>query len=114
MRPRILFVAALTALAIALPAQALGPGSHVPVGMGRSSCAAYLELKGSAQEERFQDWLAGYLTALNAEVARTGDVLTGKDMLWVATWVGQYCTQNPGVPFSYASIALGRFLAPQR
>jgi hypothetical protein len=100
--------------ATALPAHALGPGSHIPIGLGRTPCAVYVELRGDPQAERYQDWLAGYLTALNAEIARTGDVLTGKDLAWAGDWVARYCRDNPALPFSHASIALGRFLVPQR
>lgn len=84
--------------------------------VGADSCSHYLSARQQGNEAflPYQQWLLGYLSAFNAIVADTYDILGGhKNRHWI-DWLDRYCKRHPGESLVSASAALTVSLYPQR
>ena len=66
------------------------------------------------KENIFNAWLNGYITAYNAYVADTFNIVGKRDMAALNFWLANYCTKNPQSSFDNAVGHLMVELAPQR
>lgn len=62
----------------------------------------------------FNAWLNGYITAYNANVADTFNIIGKRDMASLNYWLADYCKKNPRSFFDTAVSHLMVELAPQR
>ena len=94
------------------PAWAVGnDGASVIV--GPISCGKFIEnLKTGGSP--YMLWVAGYLTAYNALVPDTFDVLGNSDMASVKLWLENYCKANPLEKLPTAMEVLINELRPKR
>lgn len=90
-----------------------GPAAHAPepasYGSADKTCSQYLR----AREDRdrisgaeFRDWLAGYLSGVNAMSLASGNVLGNSELLDAVHWVDDWCSGHPSVSYSAAAEAL--------
>lgn len=90
-----------------------GPAAHTaePVSYGSAdkSCSQYLH----AREDRdrtngaeFRDWLAGYLSGVNAMSLASANVLGNSELLDAVRWLDDWCSGHPSVSYSSAAEAL--------
>jgi hypothetical protein len=90
-----------------------GPAAHAPepvsYGSADKTCSQYLQ----AREDRdringaeFRDWLAGYLSGVNAMSLASGNVLGNSELLDAVRWVDDWCSGHPSLSYSAAAEAL--------
>ena len=87
-----------------------GPATHTPepvsYGSADKTCGQYLQ----AREDRnridgaeFRDWLAGYLSGVNAISLASGNVLGNSELLDAVRWLDDWCSGHPFVSYSAAA-----------
>jgi hypothetical protein len=84
--------------------------------VGVRSCAVFLqefEAKALGQVA-IQAWLAGYITAYNAQTPNTNQILGNSDLLGAELWVKNYCEKNPLKNIANAAESLMIELYPKR
>lgn len=102
--------ASLLPLMLAAPAGAADAnGSFAVRGVGNSSCVRYFS-EANLQLGDFENWLMGFLTAINLTTPGLSDILSGTDLAGAMSWINNYCQENPTRTFSEAARALTIFL----
>ncbi len=103
-------------LLCALPgAQARGAtGSYATV--GARSCAIFLRDQQARSWAYNADaaWVAGYLTAYNAQTPDTADILGGSDISSVLLWLQTWCKANGSAGLAEGMSELTKDLFPRR
>ncbi len=103
------FARAVGMLAITSSAQ---PDIHAPevtdYGSGFKGCRIYVQARREPTDNgaEFRDWLAGYLSGVNALSISTDDVLGGLELAEALHWLDAYCEQHPPEPYASAVAAL--------
>lgn len=90
-----------------------GPAAHAaePVSYGSAdkTCSQYLQARegrDSINGAEFRDWLAGYLSGVNAISLASGNVLGSAELLDAVHWLDEWCTSHPVASYSSAAEAL--------
>jgi hypothetical protein len=78
--------------------------SVITYGAGLKSCGEYLDAREqqTADEVSFLDWLAGYVSGVNAISNRTNNVLGDSNLMGAVYWLGRYCHAHPVTPVAVA------------
>ena len=85
-----------------------------------SGCSTFVAARDDARrgdygrENKYLAWLSGYITAYNAEVSDTYDIMGAKDMPSLLLWLENECRQNPLEEFTKATEHLMIWLYPDR
>ena len=115
----VLFFAALLFPVISWGADKNGNfGSSLPTEL--KHCDNYIAaldacLSGHCYKQNiFNAWLNGYITAYNAYVDDTFNIIGGRDSASLNYWLANYCNKNPQSYFDAAVGHLMTELAPQR
>lgn len=84
--------------------------------VGAVSCAVFLrELESkSSKSTAYLGWLAGYVTAYNAQTPKTYQILGNSDLFGAELWVKNFCEKNPLQNISLAAAVLMIELHPTR
>lgn len=90
-----------------------GPAAHslepVSYGSADKTCTQYLQARGgrdSINGAEFRDWLAGYLSGVNAMSLASGNVLGDAELLDAVHWLDEWCGAHPVASYSSAAEAL--------
>lgn len=90
-----------------------GPAVHTaePVSYGSAdkTCSQYLRARGDRDRingAEFRDWLAGYLSGVNAMSLESGNVLGNSELLDAVRWLDDWCSGHPFVSYSTAAAEL--------
>ena len=90
-----------------------GPTAHTPepvsYGSADKTCGQYLEARGGRESingAEFRDWLAGYLSGVNAISLANANVLGNSELLDAIHWLDGWCASNPLASYSSAAAAL--------
>jgi hypothetical protein len=114
-RFRLAVAAGFAVTVAALPAAALDDDGEANLyGPGASPCAAYTGARKAASAGNFEEWLDGYLSAVNLVLPDTYDILGDKKRAAAAAWLDVYCAGNPDDPFGFAANRLAAYLYPNR
>lgn len=83
-------------------------GRYAVKGMGQMPCSSFTdELEAQSEEaRRALAWIAGYLTAINAESDRTFDIVSWQSEGMIARALDARCRSNPGEPLAAAVEAM--------
>lgn len=107
-------------LAAALLCMVPGAGARDAGGsfetVGAKSCAAFMRDHEARSWAYNADtaWVTGYLTAYNALVPDTSNILGATDVSGAMLWLQKYCTAYPGNGLAEAMLALTAHLYPDR
>jgi len=92
----ILFLLAL----IPLQSQAADSNGHFAIwGKGNKSCHSYNISRNSDEEQRFKDYIMGYLTAFNVQMPETYRVAGHMKLDEILIWLDDYCQLKPIMAF---------------
>lgn len=85
-------------------------------GAGAQPCSTYIKArnKGGSEEDFFNDWMIGYLSAFNLIMPRTYDILGESDFPTVQRWMEDHCRKYPRELFINAMAKLTEVLYPSR
>ena len=112
------FALAAAGLGFALsasPAAALDDDGEANIyGPGAGPCSAYVAARKGGSAQTFEQWLDGYLSAVNLVLPDTYDILGDKKRETAVAWLDVYCTQNPDDAFGFAANRLAAYLYPNR
>ena len=118
-KPGILFLAVLLMPLLCWGADGRGNfGSSLPENL--KYCDNYMDaldacLSGHCYKQNmYNAWLYGYVTAYNAYVDDTFNILGGRDSASLNYWLANYCKKNPHTSFDTAVGHLMVELMPQR
>jgi len=110
-------VAGATAAALALvpsaPADAAdAQGYYKTVGIGKKTCGEFLDAHARKSDDygRFQDWLAGYVSAYNRWTPGVSSVTGSAPIASHTAWLVKFCTGSSSTFFSKAADRLVRDL----
>ena len=86
-------------------------GKFATWGKGSKSCHHYNTARNTDEEQRFKDYLMGYLTAYNVYVPETYRISGSLDLGGIMDWLDEYCESKPMVSFeqSLADFAVEHF-----
>lgn len=97
-----------TSLAVVLAgsAAALDQGNYQAIGLGTSSCGAWIAMRQNRQAFGFEQWILGYLSGAGFMGGPNGTIpLDGVDAQGVLGWVDNYCRAHPLVAVAQAGAA---------
>lgn len=90
-----------------------GPAAHRPepvsYGSADKTCARYLQARESRDDingAEFRDWLAGYLSGVNAMSLASSNVLGNSELLDAVQWLDEWCSAHPAASYISAAEAL--------
>ncbi len=64
-----------------------------------TSCGKFINKRRSGSNKFHEDWMRGYMTAVNRHVAGRVDFFDGADEEGVLLWIEQWCLKNPTSTF---------------
>jgi hypothetical protein len=83
-------------------------------GFGGKSCGSWLEARAAQEDDRYQDWLDGFLTGVNwYQMTGETDAAASTDEAGMDYWLDGYCRQHPTVVFAFAASALLQSFHPE-
>lgn len=110
-----LIAAVLASQAGARGASALDDDGNANLhGQGASTCAAFGAARKAGKAADYEQWLDGYLSAVNLVLPDTYDILGAKERGAALAWLDQYCAGNAGDAFGFAANRLAAYLYPNR
>jgi len=68
-------------------------------GKGNKSCHSYNISRDTDEEQRFKDYIMGYLTAFNVQMPETYRVSGSMNLDEILTWLDDYCQLKPVLAF---------------
>ncbi len=68
-------------------------------GKGNKSCHSYNISRNTDEERRFKDYIMGYLTAFNVQMADTYRIAGNMDLNEILVWLDDYCELKPIIAF---------------
>jgi hypothetical protein len=104
----ILFLLAL----IPLQLQAADSKGHFAIwGKGNKSCHSYNISRNTDEEQRFKDYIMGYLTAFNVQMPETYRIAGHMNLDEILAWLDDYCELKPIMAFeqSLAEFITGNY-----
>ena len=107
-------VAAAAITALSAPADAAdSQGYYKTIGVGQKTCGEFLDANTKKDDDysRFQDWLAGYVSAYNRWTPGVSSVAGNTPMATHAAWLVEFCTGSSSSFFSKAVDRLVRELS---
>jgi len=96
-----------------------GAYSHM-IATDDATCGSYVSARDDARrgnhfrENKYGNWLAGYITAFNSLTPDTNDIKGTADMSSLLLWLENYCKQHPLIDFVGATEILMAELYPKR
>jgi hypothetical protein len=81
----------------------------VSYGSADKSCSQYQQARGeraSTNGAEFRNWLAGYISGVNAISLTSGDILGGAELIDAVGWLDEWCVAHPLASFGGAVAAL--------
>jgi len=92
----ILFLLAM----IPIQSQAADNNGHFAIwGKGNKSCHSYNISRNTDEEQRFKDYIMGYLTAFNVQMPETYRVAGHMNLNDILVWLDDYCELKPIMAF---------------
>ena len=92
----ILFLLAI----IPIQSQAVDNNGHFAIwGKGNKSCHSYNISRNTDEEQRFKDYIMGYLTAFNVQMPETYRVAGRMNLNDILVWLDDYCGLKPIMAF---------------
>jgi len=92
----ILFLLAL----VPIQSQAADSKGHFAIwGKGNKSCHSYNISRNTDEEQRFKDYIMGYLTAFNVQMPETYRVAGHMNLNEILSWLDDYCELKPIMAF---------------
>ena len=92
----ILFLLAL----IPMQSQAADSKGHFAIwGKGNKSCHSYNISRNTDEEQRFKDYIMGYLTAFNVQMPETYRIAGHMNLNEILSWLDDYCELKPIMAF---------------
>lgn len=85
---------------ISMQSQAADNNGHFAIwGKGNKSCHSYNISRNTDEEQRFKDYIMGYLTAFNVQMTETYRISGRMDINEILTWLDDYCELKPILGF---------------
>jgi hypothetical protein len=104
---RVLHPLALTLLAAATMADAADIENHyVILGLGQNSCNSYNQARAAGDFDHYKGYITGYITAYNAFVPETYNIVADMDTNAVIAWMDAHCADSQTMSFADAMHAL--------
>ena len=92
----ILFLLAL----VPMQSQAADSKGHFAIwGKGNKSCHSYNISRNTDEEQRFKDYIMGYLTAFNVQMPETYRIAGHMNLNEILSWLDDYCELKPIMAF---------------
>jgi len=92
----ILFLLAM----IPVQSQAVDSKGHFAIwGKGNKSCHSYNISRNTDEEQRYKDYIMGYLTAFNVQLPETYRVAGQMNLNDILAWLDDYCELKPVIAF---------------
>jgi hypothetical protein len=85
-------------------------GSYMVMGNGTTSCGTWTADRQGDRQYGPEEWILGYLTALNRVGPGSDDITRNTDAGGIFAWVDNYCATHPLDDIATATIALGDVL----
>ncbi|MCH8079323.1 MAG: hypothetical protein IIA06_06035 [Proteobacteria bacterium] len=80
--------------------QAADNNGHFAIwGKGNKSCHSYNISRNTDEEQRFKDYIMGYLTAFNVQMPETYRISGNMKLDEILTWLDDYCQLKPIIAF---------------
>ena len=97
----IMMLLALTCLTvIPVSSQAVDSNGHFAIwGKGNKSCHSYNISRNTDEEQRFKDYIMGYLTAFNFQMPDTYRIAGNMNLNEILAWLDDYCELKPVLAF---------------
>ncbi len=91
-------------------------GEFAVFSVGGETCETYLRARqrGGREQQRYSEWVQGYLSAFNLIVANTYNILGQQEFDKAVRWLDEHCDENRQDPFVNATAALTVNLFPVR
>ena len=80
-------------------------GSYAIRGMGAKSCYSYRQAREQQADERYRDYLAGYLSAFNVLSEDTYSISGGLPTPEILLWLDDFCASQQMFSFEHALYA---------
>ena len=74
-------------------------GNFAIWGKGNKSCHSYNISRNTDEEQRFKDYIMGYLTAFNVQMPETYRISGNMKLDEILTWLDDYCQLKPIIAF---------------
>ncbi len=74
-------------------------GNFAIWGKGNKSCHSYNISRNTDEEQRFKDYIMGYLTAFNVQMPETYRISGNMNLDGILTWLDDYCQLKPIMAF---------------
>ena len=85
---------------IPVSSQAADNNGHFAIwGKGNKSCHNYSISRNTDEEQRFKDYIMGYLTAFNVQMPETYRISGNMNLDEILTWLDDYCELKPIMAF---------------
>ena len=85
---------------IPVSSQAVDSNGHYAIwGKGNKSCHSYNISKNTDEEQRFKDYIMGYLTAFNVQMPETYRISGNMNLDEILVWLDDYCELKPVLAF---------------
>lgn len=85
---------------ISVPSQAADSNGHFAIwGKGNKSCHSYNISRNTDEEQRFKDYIMGYLTAFNVQMPETYRIAGHMNLDEILEWLDDYCELKPIMAF---------------
>ncbi len=85
---------------IPVSSQAADSNGHFAIwGKGNKSCHSYSISRNTDEEQRFKDYIMGYLTAFNVQLPDTYRVAGQMNLNDILAWLDDYCELKPVIAF---------------
>lgn len=75
-------------------------------GLGQKSCHSYNQARAAGDFEHYKEYVAGYLTAYNAFVPETYNIVPDMDTNAIIAWLDAHCADSQTMSFADAMHAL--------
>jgi len=97
----IMILLALTCLTIIpVSSQAADKNGHFAIwGKGNKSCHSYNISRNTDEEQRFKDYIMGFLTAFNIQMPETYRISGHMNLDEILAWLDDYCELKPILAF---------------
>ncbi len=80
--------------------QAADSNGHFAIwGKGNKSCHSYSISRSTDEEQRFKDYIMGYLTAFNVQMPETYRISGKMNLDEILIWLDDYCELKPVLAF---------------
>ncbi len=74
-------------------------GNFAIWGKGNKSCHSYNSSRNTDEEQRFKDYIMGFLTAFNVQMPETYRVSGNMNLDEILAWLDDYCQLKPVMSF---------------